>query len=293
MGLKLDPSAVADTFRDDIKAQVQALGRPLKLIGFLTSDFPPSLTYADYTRRGCESVGIGFETQTVSKLELEDAILRTGNDPEVHGILVYYPVFGVEQDNYIKDQVDPRKDVEGLNTFWLKKLYHNERTDEHGNKAILPCTPLAILKLIDAAGEMRSGPLPLANREVVIFNRSEVVGRPLASMMANDGARVLSFDINGLIEFRSDGLRESAITRDEALAAADIVIAGVPSEEFPLIEADEIRDSAICLSFSHIKNFTEAAVEKARVFVPRVGPMTVTMALRNTLRLYGSYHSAT
>ena len=291
MGQKLNPSAVANSFRDEIRSQVEAIGHPLKLVGFLTSDFTPSMTYADYTRRGCESVGIGFEARTVSKHELEHAILMSNEDPSVHGILVYYPVFGVEQDNYLKDQVDPKKDVEGLHTYWLRKLYHNERTDDEGNKAILPCTPLAILKLIDAIGEMKPSAPPLANREVVIFNRSEVVGRPLASMMANDGARVLSFDINGLIEFTKDGPREADIARTEALAAADIVVTGVPSREFPLIRAEEIRDNAVCINFSTIKNYTREAAEKARIFVPRVGPMTVTIALRNTLRLFHSYHS--
>ena len=292
MGQKLNPSAVANTFRDEIRAEVEAIGHALKLVGFLTSNLGPSLTYADYTRRGCESVGIGFEARTVSKHELEDAILRTNEDPSIHGVLVYYPVFGVEQDNYLKDQVDPKKDVEGLHTYWLRKLYHNERTDDRGNKAILPCTPLAILKLIDAVGEMRSSLLPLKDREVVIFNRSEVVGRPLASMMANDGARVLSYDINGLFEFTHDGSRECDVPRQEALASADIVVTGVPSKEFPLIRGDEINDSSVCINFSTVKNYTNEAMEKARIFVPRVGPMTVTMALRNTLRLYRSYHTS-
>ena len=60
------------------------------------------------------------------------------------------------------------------------------------------------------------------------------------------------------------------------------MITGVPSRAFPLVRADEIREGADCLSFSTLKNFEDDVAEKARVFVPRVGPMTVTMALRNT-----------
>ena len=55
-------------------------------------------------------------------------------------------------------------------------------------------------------------------------------------------------------------------------------------------ESDEISDNTVCLNFSTFKNFSNSAQEKARIFVPRVGPLTVTMALRNTLRLYHDYH---
>jgi methylenetetrahydrofolate dehydrogenase (NADP+)/methenyltetrahydrofolate cyclohydrolase len=71
-------------------------------------------------------------------------------------------------------------------------------------------------------------------------------------------------------------------------AAADIVITGVPSRSFPLVAAREIKAGAVCLNFSTLKNFDPDIVDKASVWIPRVGPMTVTMALRNTLRLFKS-----
>lgn len=291
MGTRINPSDVAKGFRSELSEAVAAIERPLKLVGFLTSDFAPSVTYARYTRLGCEAVGIGFDLRKTGKFDLERAIQLANEQPDVDGIIIYYPVFGVEQDNYIKDQIDPCKDVEGLNTYWLRKLYQNDRYDEHGNKAILPCTPLAVLKLLDTAGEMAGTPRPLEGRKVAIFNRSEVVGRPLASMMANDGAHVFSFDIYGVVEFGAHSMVESSISRADALRAADVVITGVPSKEFPLVSADEISAEACCINFSTIKNFAKDATEKARVFIPRVGPMTVTMALRNTARLCRSYHA--
>lgn len=291
MGTRINPSEVAKAFRRELSDAVAAIERPLRLVGFLTSDFAPSVTYARYTRLGCEAVGIEFDLRKTPKFDLEQAIQLANEQPDVDGIIIYYPVFGVEQDNYIKDQIDPRKDVEGLNTHWLRKLYHNDRHDEQGNKAILPCTPLAVLKLLDAAGEMNGTPRPLEGKTVTIFNRSEVVGRPLASMMANDGAHVFSFDIYGVVEFAEDGTVESSITRADALRSSDVVITGVPSREFPLVSADEIRAEACCINFSTLRNFEKDAVQKARIFIPRVGPMTVTMALRNTVRLYRSFHA--
>ena len=73
---------------------------------------------------------------------------------------------------------------------------------------------------------------------------------------------------------------------------AAVVVTGVPDKAFQLVSADELSPDAVCINFSTIKNFTDEAAEQARVFIPRVGPMTVTMALRNTLRLFNSYHQS-
>ena len=108
-------------------------------------------------------------------------------------------------------------------------------------------------------------------------------------MLANDGAEVFSFDIDGPFLFKREGIVLTEVTRREALNAADIVITGVPSRDFPLVRANEIKPGAICVNFSTLKNFADDAKEKAAAFVPRVGPMTVTMALRNTLRLFHNY----
>lgn len=291
----IDPSQVAKTYRRQVREHLGRLNLGLKLVGFLSTDSPPSATYASYTQAGCEDVGIAFELRRVPKLELEDAIDRANADPSVHGIIVYYPVFGAERDRYIKDAVDARKDIEGLNTEWARRLYHNQRfiDQERTKKAILPCTPLAIVKLIEAAGTAHVGGTPLAGKTVTIFNRSEVVGRPLASMLANDGAHVYSFDVDGPLLFRKEHVLESTATRAEALAGSDIVITGVPSRQFPLVMAREVRSGALCVNFSTYKNFADDILEKADAFIPRVGPMTVTMALRNTLRLYENFHAGT
>jgi methylenetetrahydrofolate dehydrogenase (NADP+)/methenyltetrahydrofolate cyclohydrolase len=296
----IDPSEVARAFRAELRKEIAALPEPLKLVGLLCAEHGPSVTYAEYTRKGCEDVGVLFDLRHVPRLGMEAELLAANQDPHVHGILIYYPVFGTEQDRYLRDLVEPLKDIEGLHTFWARCLYENRRflDEAKTQKAILPCTPLAILKLLDAAGASHpERPRPLAGLRACIFNRSEVVGRPLASMMANDGAEVVSFDIDGPLLFvpgPRDGaheLRETSLDRASALAQADIVISGVPNRAFPLISAQELREGAICLNFSTLKNFSDDVPEKAAAFIPRVGPMTVTMALRNTLRLYRNTHT--
>jgi methylenetetrahydrofolate dehydrogenase (NADP+)/methenyltetrahydrofolate cyclohydrolase len=297
MAKLIDPAEIARSFREEIRGELRGFpdSQPLVLVGFLAADHGPSATYAEYTRRGCEDVGVRFEIRHVKRLDAEAAVLEANLDPSVHGILVYYPIFGTEQDVYLRDLVEPGKDIEGLHSFWARCLYANRRfiDAEKTMKAILPCTPLAILKLLDAAGASRVGEArPLAGVRAAVFNRSEVVGRPLASMMANDGAEVISFDIDGAQRFvpayegGAHTVEETCLDRAAALATADVVITGVPSRAFPLVRREEIKEGVVCLNFSTMKNFEDAIVEKAGVFIPRVGPMTVTMALRNLVRLY-------
>jgi 5,10-methylene-tetrahydrofolate dehydrogenase/methenyl tetrahydrofolate cyclohydrolase len=291
----VDPSAVAAEFRGALRQQIAALPTPLRLRGLISGNHAPAHTYAEYTRRGCEEVGVSFDLMQVARLDVQAAIAEANRDADVHGILIYYPVFGTEQDLYLRDSVDPGKDIEGLHSFWSRCLYENRRflDASQTKKAILPCTPLAILKLLEHAGAFEtSADRPLEGRRVCIFNRSEVVGRPLASMMANDGASVVSFDIDGPLLFapgpgrQPHSVQETDLSRADALAQADIVITGVPSRNFERVAARELRGAPVCVNFSTFANFENDVREKAKVFIPRVGPMTVTMALRNTLRLY-------
>ena len=295
----VDPAAVAASFRAQLRTEVASLAVPLTLVGLLAEGHAPSATYATYTRKGCDDVGIRFLLRTVTGADAERAVRAAGDDPDVHGILVYYPVGTPESDGWLRELVDPRKDIEGLHSFWARCLYENRRfVDAAGMKrAILPSTPLAILKLLEHAGASRAGTgLPLAGKRACVFNRSEVVGHPLAAMMANDGAEVVSFDVDGARLFvPSDGsephrTQHIEITRADALARADVVVTGVPSRKFSLVRAAEIREGAICLNFSTLRNFDDDVLSRASVFVPRVGPMTVTMALRNTLRLFRHAH---
>jgi methylenetetrahydrofolate dehydrogenase (NADP+)/methenyltetrahydrofolate cyclohydrolase len=197
------------------------------------------------------------------------------------------PTFGRARDGFIRDLVDPRKDIEGLNSFWVRRLYRNERFMDAARtkKAILPCTPLAVIKLLDVAGCLAAsgeaeGRGALAGKRIAVFNRSEVVGRTLAWMLANDGAEVASFDVDGPLLCRGGNEVATTITHAEALAAVDIVITGVPSRDFPLVSADEVRTGAVCLNFSTVKNFADDIEEKASVFIPRIGPMTVCLTLK-------------
>ena len=109
-------------------------------------------------------------------------------------------------------------------------------------------------------------------------------------MMSNDGAMVLSFDEHGPLEFKAGVPKETSLDRSSALAQSDIIITGVPGSDFELVKPEEVPDDAICINFSSEQNFTKDVKSHVRAFIPRVGPMTVAMCMRNTIRLFEHFH---
>lgn len=296
MQRSLDPAKVAQKYLDEVRNGLESLTETLSVVGFVTSDDLPSLTYANATQQKFTDVGIAYELRRIARLDLEDAIIEVNENSDIHGLFVYLPVFNNEQDVILRNLVDYRKDIEGGGQYWTRKLYDNDRfaaADDQTKKALLPCTPLAIIKMLTEAGVyLANTELPVSDRIVTIFNRSEVVGRPLAAMLSNDGARVFSFDINGPLEFNDGKPAEIDITRHHALAQSDIVITGVPSENFQKVSAAEIKKDAACLNFSFYSNFEEDISTRTGIFIPRIGPLTVAMCMRNTLRLYKNFHQS-
>ncbi|MFC7432150.1 MULTISPECIES: tetrahydrofolate dehydrogenase/cyclohydrolase catalytic domain-containing protein [unclassified Agrococcus] len=293
----VDPSEVARAYRDEVRASVSALaerGRTLRVVGILSQHDGPAATYARHAVRGCEAVGIAMEVRHVGADEVEGAIAAANADHDVDGIFLYYPLMDPVADRWLRELVDPRKDIEGMHSFWSRLLYENRRfVDEGGlQRAILPCTPLAILKLLQHAGMRGEGTeAPLEGITACVINRSDIVGRPLAAMLANDGARVHSLDVHGslllepAIGRHTHDVRDSTATRAEALAQADVVVSAVPAAAFEPITGAELKPGALLVNVAERRNFDESAMEVASAFVPRVGPLTVTMATRNLVRL--------
>lgn len=83
------------------------------MIGLLANDDDAARMYANWTAKSCAAIGIAFELRVVKRTELEDSIITANRDKNVHGIMVYYPVFGGTQDAYLQNTVAVEKDVEG------------------------------------------------------------------------------------------------------------------------------------------------------------------------------------
>ncbi|NTW51272.1 MAG: bifunctional methylenetetrahydrofolate dehydrogenase/methenyltetrahydrofolate cyclohydrolase [Chlorobiaceae bacterium] len=290
----INPADTAAFFRDIVKKEILEDGLQINIAGILASTDPASITYCNYARAGCEDVGINFMQINADPDSIVPILSEVNSDRNIHGIFIYYPVWGDVRDGDIRDTVSPQKDVEGLTSYWIRKLYANERFDGEQNqfKAILPCTPLAIIKLLEQTDAYMPYGLPFRGKTITVFNRSEVVGKPLAYMLSNDGAKIYSFDIHGGVVIDNYGSQPEAgpVTREMALRNSDVVITGVPSRQFEKIRASELKPGAVCLNFSSVQNFDGDAKAVAGRYIPRVGPMTVAMCMRNALQLYRNYH---
>ncbi|KAJ9105778.1 hypothetical protein QFC20_004265 [Naganishia adeliensis] len=313
-------------------------GRVPKLVGILATEKEDARNYAEFTRKSCESLGITYELRLVGaaraqlgdapnvSIDVEEAILEANEDDEVDGIMVYYPIHGGSQDQYLQQCVSPYKDVEGLNHKFLWNLYHNVRyispktlsaiPESHlptslakddlpppGTvKSVLPCTPLAIVKVLEFVG-VYNKLLAYGDRArgkvITVINRSEVVGRPLGALLANDGARVLSVDIDSIVEFSKRPssviantsrfnphhvVSPTSLTLQECLKVSDVVISAVPNKDYK-VKTEWLKDGCICVNVAGDKNFEADVRQKASIYVPSVGQMTIAMLQRNLLRL--------
>lgn len=197
---------------------------------------------------------------------MEGHILAANQDDGVDGIIVYYPIFNNRQDQYLQQLTDVSKDVEGLSHRYIFNLYQNNRflDDLKLQKSILPCTPLAVIKILEYL-RIYNIILPYGNRlfghSITVVNRSEVVGRPLAALLANDGACVYSVDVAGVQQFtRGEGIkkkRHEVVEKEgwcmkDCLPLSDVVISGVPGDSFR-IPTELLREGAVCINFSSEK----------------------------------------
>ncbi|KAK5990558.1 Methylenetetrahydrofolate dehydrogenase [Cladobotryum mycophilum] len=288
--------------KDSLVKMEDAGGSQPKLVAFLANEDPAAIQYAEWSKKTCEENGFQFELRVVEKELLEEEINQANEDDQVDGIIVYYPIFpkNPSHDKYVQETVALNKDVEGLRHQYLYNMYHNIRfLDAPGKtkKSILPCTPLAVVKILEHV-QIYNPILTQGNRlfgkTITVINRSEVNGRPLAALLANDGATVYSVDITGVQLFtRGQGIKKARHQvedkegwgLEQCLPLSDVIIGGVPVESYK-VPTELIREGAVCINFSSFKNFDGPAIkEKASIYVPSVGKVTIAVLLRNLLRL--------
>lgn len=338
--LKADP--IADAFRAEVKDGLAAPHRTPTLVGILATNASPSRFYAEFTRKQCEELGVRFILKEVGSAvkqngdvdeamadgdAAEEAIIEANEDNNIDGIMVYYPIFGGQQDHYLQQIVSPLKDVEGLHSKFHYNLYHNIRFITPTSltstipstkvtqpiiddipppgtvKSIIPCTPLGVVKSLEYIG-VYNKILTYGDRAygktVTVINRSEVVGRPLAALLANDGARVFSVDIDSIQEYtkrpRSSNATSArqylphhishlcALSLEECLALSDVVISAVPSASYK-VKTEWLKEGCVCVNVAADKNFEKDIRDKASIYIPAVGKVTILMLLRNLLRL--------
>ena len=272
----IDGKAVAAEVRARVAKEVAGLsgelGRPPGLATVLVGDDPASAIYVRRKREACEEVGIrSFHHEppgTIAQQELLKLVVELNSDDDVDGILVQLPLPEGLDAGAVINALDPAKDVDGLTPTSAGLL---ARGDPAG---LVPCTPSGVMELLRSAG------VDPAGKEAVIVGRSNLVGRPLYSLLLGANATVTT------CHSRTADLGE-VCRRAEILVAA----AGRPK----LVTGEMVRPGATVIDVGTNRTDDglvgdvdfDAAAEVAGAITPvpgGVGPMTIAMLLANTLQ---------
>ncbi len=267
----IDGKAIAAAMRARLAGQIAGLGFRPGLTVVLVGDDPASAVYVRSKDRAASEAGIAVRTIRLPADTAEPALLaeiaRLNADPAVDGILVQLPLPPQIRTQAVLEAVDPAKDVDGFHPLNVGRL-------AAGSPNLVPCTPLGIMRLLDAAGT------PLAGARALMIGRSAIVGRPLVSLLLGANATVTiahSRTRDLIAECRRAEVLVAAIGHAEMVRGdwvghgATIVDVGVNR----LADGRLVGDVA----------FAEcAAVAGAITPVPGgVGPMTIACLLENTV----------
>lgn len=274
----VDGMALARELRAELAAEVAALvaagHRPPCLAVVLVGDDPASLSYIRGKRRACERAGMASREHDLpagaSEADVLGVVAALNRDPEVDGILVQLPLPKPLRATAVTEALDPDKDVDGLHTRNAGRLLA-------GLPGLRPCTPLGILEVLDRHA------VPLAGARAVVVGRSALVGKPVALLLLERHATVT------LCHSRTRDL--AALCRE-----ADVLVACAGSPQ--LVKGDWIRPGAAVIDIGVNVGANgvqvgdvdfDAALGVARLLTPSrggVGPLTITMLLRNTLAAF-------
>ena len=280
----IDGRAVAKRMQEEIKRAAQAYradtGQAPGLGVVLVGDDPASAMYVRMKRRACERAGIDSQAQILpassTQQEVEAAVRQFNADPRIHGILVQLPLPDHIDEEAVLNEISLAKDVDGIHPLNLGRLGMRGR-----EPTFTPATPTGCMSLIAETGAAIEG------ARAVVIGRSNIVGLPVALMLANANATVTichsrTQDLPGLV------------------GQADILVAAVGRPEF--VKGDWIKPGAVVIdvgsnsvpdpeSEKGYRYVGDVEYEPAReraghiTKVPGgVGPMTITMLLSNTLK---------
>ena len=295
---RLDGKRIAAEIRAEVGEQVRQFvesGGPKPcLTAVLVGEDPASQVYVRNKSRACEKAGIDGRTlrlpASTSQQELDDTVGGLNDDPAVHGILVQLPLpangnggQGFDE-RAILDAVDPLKDVDAFSPVNVGLLMQ-------GRPRFLPCTPHGIVQLLDRCQ------ISVAGKNVVVVGRSDIVGKPMAMMLAQREGSCGRDVANATVTIAHSRTKDLG----EVCRTADCLIAAVGQPE--MIRGDMIRPGAVVIDVGINRvgeklvgdvDFQEAQqVASAITPVPGgVGPLTIAMLLHNTLLAARLKHDA-
>lgn len=274
----IDGKAISEKVRNEIKEQTQVYinkhGRKPGLAVIIAGDNPASKTYVANKIKACKEVGFNSYCiefpKNVSEDTLTKKIIELNNNEDIDGILVQLPLPSHLNEKYILNLIADNKDVDGFSAYNMGLL-------ALGRPKIAACTPLGVIELLKSTGESIEG------KHAVIIGRSNIVGKPMAMLLLMENATVT------ICHSKTKNLSEITKT-------ADILIAAIGKPCF--VKKDMVKEGAIVIDVGINRtekglqgdvDFNEVS-EIASYITPvpgGVGPMTITMLLKNTLTAAG------
>ena len=265
---------LAKKLRAEIKEEatiLQQRGITPTLAVVLVGDNKASKSYVNSKHKAClenniNSVKIELD-ENISTASLLNEIEKLNNDSEVHGILVQLPLPKHIDAEQILNAVSPQKDVDGFHPINVGKLVI-------GEAKLIPCTPLGILEMIKSTGDEIDGKLAL------VIGRSNIVGKPISTLLLQNNATVIT-------------AHSKTKNLDSLLEQADIIVSCVGSAHF-LTGEEKVKETVTIIDVGNnykdgklvgdvnLENF----IGKVKYISPvpgGVGPLTITMLMRNTL----------
>ena len=267
----IDGKAIAADLRQALAQRIAGLDFRPGLAVVLVGDDPASMVYVRSKDRAAAAAGIRAQTVRLAAQTTEAEVLaviaRLNADPAVDGILVQLPLPPQIHAEAVLEAIDPAKDVDGFHPLNAGRL-------ASGHPALVPCTPLGVMRLLAAAG------IPLDGTRALVLGRSAIVGRPMAALLLGANATVTvahSHTQDLPAECRRAAVLVVAVRRAE-LVRGDWIAPGATVID---VGTNRLPDGRLTGDVA----FAECAqVAGAITPVPGgVGPMTIACVLENTL----------
>jgi 5,10-methylene-tetrahydrofolate dehydrogenase/methenyl tetrahydrofolate cyclohydrolase len=286
----IDGKQIAAQLREEIRLAVLDRMACQKMVPglavILVGSRRDSQTYVNMKKKACKEAGIistGYDfAETVTEQELLDTIQELNASPEVHGILIQLPLPVHLNQDVILRAVDPRKDVDGLHPINTAALQIYSDGNAMDAPFSIPCTPLGCLELLDRIG------VELCGKHCVVLGRSYLVGLPMSRLLLGRDATVTI-------------CHSKTINPASIVSQGDVVVVAIGRPE--LVTADWIKPDAVVIDVGiNSVDVTDDPKKTYRLVgdvkfddvLPKcskitpvpggVGPMTIAMLLRNTLR---------
>ena len=273
----VDGNKIAEKIKKEASIELKKLFNLYKIKPKITTikigNDPQSDLYLKLRDKACKDVGIISNhlefPENISEKEIINSIINLNSDKNTHGILIQFPIPNHISARKLFNSIRDIKDVEGFNPHNLGKTFI-------GEKSIIPCTPLAVLKILEYEEEKIEG------KDIVIINHSNIVGKPLAILLLNRNATV------SVCHIFTKNL-ESYTSR------ADILISAIGIPNF--ISNNFVKDGSFIIDVGiskHEKGISgdvdfESVKDKIDKITPvpgGVGPITVACSIHNMIKTY-------